>query len=224
MSADVSQYTGLITSEHQKPDFIAVISALVQGQADNQALLNNLASYFDLDTAIGVQLDTIGKWVGISRDLRVPLTGVYFSWGTTGVGWGQGTWQGPYDPTNQLDALPDDAYRTLIRAKILANNWDGTVPGAYTIWNTLFAGTGYSVLIQDNQDMSMEYALLGPIPDAVTLALFEGGYLSVKPAGVRINNYWTPSEPNTPYFAWGVQNASLAGWGTGAWGQQTPGN
>lgn len=222
MSAPVSQYTGLITSEHQKPDFVAVISALVQGQADNQTLLNNLANYFDLDTAIGAQLDIIGLWVGISRNLDVPLTGVYFSWGTLGVGWGQGTWKGPYDPSDQLDSLPDDAYRTLIRAKIGANNWDGTVPGAYTIWNTLFAGTGYSVLIQDNQDMSMEYALLGPVPDAVTLALFENGYLNIKPAGVRINNYWTPSEPNVPYFGWGVENTSISGWGVGAWGQKTP--
>jgi len=222
MSADVSAYTGLITSEHQTPNFIAVITALVQGHADNQALLAELASYFDLDAAVGVQLDTVGLWVGVSRYLTVPLTGVYFAWNTDGVGWKQGTWHFPFEPTTQLDTLPDDAYRLLIKAKIAANNWDGTVPSAYDIWNLLFAGSGTSILIQDNQDMTMEYALLGPLPNAVTLALLENGYLDVKPAGVAINYYWTPALPDTPYFGWGVENDSISGWTVGAWGNVTP--
>lgn len=222
MSADISKYLSLITSEHaSKPNFVAVISALVQGHADNQSLSAQLANYFDLDQASGAQLDQIGLWAGISRNLSVPLTGVYFAFDTSGVGFDQGTWWSPTDPTTQLDALPDDAYRTLLRAKIAANNWDGTVPGAYTVWNTLFAGTGYSVLIQDNQNMTMEYALLGPIPDAVTLALFEGGYLDIKPAGVAIDDYWTPTVANAPFFGFDVENASISGFDVGAWGQIT---
>lgn len=215
-------YSSLVTSEHQKPNFIAVINAITQGHADNQALLAKLSGYFDLDQAVGVQLDRVGLWVGVSRNLPIPLTNVYFAFDTANVGFDQGTWWNPSQPQTQLDVLPDDAYRTLLRARIAANNWDGSVPGAYTIWDTLFGVVGSSLLIQDNQNMSMEMALLGPLPDAVTLALLENGLLNIKPVGVAINYYWTPSVPDTPYFGFDVENSSISGFDVGAWGQLNP--
>ena len=222
MSGNVTPFTSLITSEHQKPNFVAVVTAITQGHADNIALLAQLSSYFDLDQAIGSQLDAVGLWVGISRNLTIPLTGVYFSADTEGVGFDQGTiWQ-PFDPVTQLDALPDSYYRMLLQAKIAANNWDGTVPEAYDIWNTIFAGPGTGILIQDNQDMTMEYALTGPLPDAVTLALLENGYLDLRPAGVAINNYWTPSVPGAPYFGADAENSSIAGFDVGQIGLLSP--
>jgi hypothetical protein len=217
-----NNYPSLITSEHQKPNFIAVITALTQGSVDNQAILSTLAAYFDLDAAVGSQLDAVGLWVGISRNLTIPLTNVYFAFDTAGVGFDQGTWWSPFDPVTQLDVLPDDAYRILLRARIAANQWDGTVPTAYTIWNTLFASTGTSVLIQDNQNMTMEFALLGPLPNAVTLALLENGYLNLKPVGVAIDDYWTPSVANTPYFGFDVESSAISGFDVGAWGTLTP--
>lgn len=217
-----NNYPGLVTSEHQQPNFLAVISALTQGSTDNQNLLAQLSQFFDLDLAAGTQLDQVGLWVGVSRYLTIPLTGVYFAFDTDGVGFDAGTWWSPGNPLTQLDILPDDAYRVLLRARIAANNWDGTVPSAYIIWNTLFAGSDTSVLIQDNQNMTMEFALLGPLPDAVTLALLENGYLDLKPVGVAINDYWTPSLPDTPYFGFDVENSSIAGFDTGAWGILSP--
>ncbi|MGY0790976.1 DUF2612 domain-containing protein [Azospirillum argentinense] len=218
----MADYLSLITSEHaSQPNFAAVMTALLQPLVDGQSLLYGLSGRFDLDRAVGAQIDVIGLWVGVSRNLSVPLPNVYFSFGIAGLGFGEGTWWTPGTPTSQVVVLPDDGCRTLIRARIAANNWDGTVPGAHTVWATAFAGTGYRVLIQDNQDMTMDFALLGPIPDAVTLALFQGGYLDVKPAGVRINNYWTPTAPSAPYFGFGAQNDSIAGFGSGAWGAVT---
>jgi hypothetical protein len=69
----------------------------------------------------------------------------------------------------------------------------------------------------------MALALTGPVPDAVTLALFTGGYLDIKPAGVRINDYFTPVVPNTPYFGYGVENSNISGWGVGYWGNRFSG-
>jgi hypothetical protein len=141
----------------------------------------------------------------------------YFSFDEAGLGFDQGTWLGPFDPTSGLVALPDAQYRILLYATIAANNWDGTIPGAYNAWNTIFEPLGYSILIQDNQDMTMDIALIGPAPDAVTLALFTGGYLSLVPAGVGITNYYLPSIPGDPVFGMDAENSSISGFDVGAW-------
>ena len=219
---DVTPYLNLVTSEHRsKPKFIAMLGGVLQPFADVQGLLSGMAALFDLDTAVGSRLDVVGQWIGQSRQLNVPLTGVYFSFDTAGVGFDQGTWYGPFNPISGVISLPDDAYRALLRAKIAANSWDGTINGAYAAWNILFAGTGFGILIQDEGDMHMLFALTGPLPDAVTLALLTGGYLSLKPAGVHVDSYLTPSVANTPYFGFDAENANVAGFDTGAWGLVT---
>lgn len=224
MSGDVTPYLGLVTSEHQgKPNFTATVTTSVQPFADSQDVLASMPALYDLDLAVGAQLDTVGLWIGRTRFLSVPLTNVYFSFDTTGLGFDQGTLFGPFDPTTGLVALPGANYRILLRAVAAANQWDGTIPGAYTIWNTLFAGTGFGILIFDNEDMTMDLALTGPLPDAVTLALFAGGYLSLKPGGVRINNFITPTVPDAPYFGFDLENSGISGFDVGAFGALTPG-
>lgn len=139
--ADVSKYTGLITSEHaDKPKFNAMVSAVAQCFVDQQNALGNFIPSFDLDEAVGDQLDTLGAWVGISRRVRTPLTGVYFSFDIAGVGFDQGVWQGPFDPSTGITLLDDDTYRLLIRAKIGANHWDGTLASSAAILNLIFQG------------------------------------------------------------------------------------
>lgn len=218
MTAQLTDYTGLITSEHQSaPKFMAMVSLLGQWAVDRRNLLASIPALYDIDNAVGQQLDRVGEWVGISRNLSLPLTGVYFSFDTSGVGFDQGTWLGPFDPTTGLVSLPDAQYRILLYATIAANNWDGTVPGAYAAWDTIFEPLGYSVLITDNQDMTMNVVLVGPTPDAVTLALFTGGYLNLRPAGVGITNYYLPSVPGSPVFGFDVENSSIAGFNVGGW-------
>lgn len=219
---DVDPYLNLVTSEHRsRVKFIAMLTALLKPIVDIQVLAATLNSKFDLDVAVGQQLDFVGQWVGQSRELTEPLTGVYFAFDTVGVGLDQGTWYGPFDPQSGLVSLPDDSYRTLLRAKIAANHWDGTVDGAYAAWAILFAGTGTTILIQDLGNMHMLFALVGPTPDATTLALLTGGYLSLKPAGVKVDAYYYPSVPDAPYFGFDAENANIAGFDTGAWGLAT---
>jgi hypothetical protein len=218
MSANtLDDYLGLATTMYRgKPRFMALCSALVGPLVDAQALLRAMRDGFDLDSAVGVQLDQVGEWVGRSRVLDVPLAGVYFSWGVEGLGWGQGSWKGKYDPATGMVALPDDAYRTLLRAKIAANAWDGTIPGAYEVWATLFAGTGSIIVIQDNQDMTMVVGVAGKRPDAVTKALLVNGLIPLKPGGVRIRYYAVPPAGGK-LFAWGVSSEALGGWGAASW-------
>ena len=62
----------------------------------------------------------------------------------------------------------------------------------------------------------MGFALVGPTPDAVTLALFKGGYLNLIPAGVGVAYYFEPSLPDVPLFGLDVENSAIAGLDVGA--------
>ncbi|QIX17233.1 DUF2612 domain-containing protein [Burkholderia multivorans] len=139
MAASLSDYTALITSEHRdKPRFMATVGALVQPIVDQMNVLQSMPGKFDLDNAVGVQLDDVGLWVGVSRKIRTPLTGIYFSFDIDGLGFDQGTWKGPFDPDTGLTVLDDDTYRLVIRAKIGANRWDGTLESSAAILNSIF--------------------------------------------------------------------------------------
>jgi hypothetical protein len=295
--ADITKYIDLITSEHaDKPKFVATVKLFAQEFADDIELTNNIPFLFDVDNAIGVQLDSVGEWIGITRYLNTQLTNIFFSWDSPGLGWDQGQWRGPFDPTTGTTRLDDDHYRILLKAKIVANQWDGTIGNAYEAWDTIFASEGITILIQDGTParisefqwdpptiyqgwdygawaptggwngyqvtggMSMDIILIapslpqpppltyfawdeslkgwdeawwditpqpwvGPNIDSVTRALFTGGYLTLQPAGVRVN-YVVQSIAGLPIFAFDVPataTGKLAGWDTGAWGLITQG-
>jgi hypothetical protein len=217
--SDVQQYLDLIPSANsEKPDFMATVSLNCSVQVRVQNLLASMIPIFDLDTAIGDQLDIIGEWVGISRNVAIPISGVFFTWDGVdySVGWDYGTWQPSTAPTT-ITVLPDDSYRVLIRAKIAANRWDGTTDGAYAIWEDLF--TQFTILIGDRQDMSYDLAVVGGIVDSLTRALITGGYIPLKPEGVRVNSYYFPVDSGL-VFAWDVENTYLGGWDSGKWAYQ----
>jgi len=215
--AGVSKYVGLITSEHaDKPKFSAMVAAVAQCFVDQQNSLASFVPAFDLDQAVGDQLDILGLWVGISRRVDTPLTGVYFSFDITGVGFDQGVWQGPFDPFTGVTLLDDDTYRILIRAKIGANHWDGTLGTSAAILNQIF-DNGTNVFIQDNQDMTMTIGVSGVIPSAVLLALLKGGYIPLKPEGVLVSSYVVTSNDG-PIFGFDMENQYVSGFDVGAWG------
>lgn len=216
--AELTDYTGLITSEHnQRPKFMAVVAALAQPMVDLINVLGSMPAKFDLDVAVDAQLDDVGRWVGISRHVSVPLTDVYFSLDTDGLGFDQGVWKGPFDPDTGLTDLDNDTYRLVIRAKIGANHWDGTMESTVAILNSIFSGDTH-VFIQDNQDMTMTIGVSGTPPSAVFLAaLLKGGYIPLKPEGVRVDLVIVSSEDG-PLFGFDVQNELIAGFDAGAWG------
>jgi hypothetical protein len=217
----VTEYTKLITSEHQKPDFIGVIQILTAGANDNQALLASLPSLFDVDLAAGVQLDAVGLWAGASRTVETPLEGVYFSLDEY-PGFDQGIWfDPPNTPTEGAVTLDDAQFRLLIYARIARNRWDGTTEHAVQIMNGFFKNYGITILIQDNQDMSMYVGALGIFPDAVTQALFLQGYLGIRPEGVGAS-YIVPSIPTEPFFGFDSENNLISGFDVGAWATFQP--
>jgi hypothetical protein len=218
MSLTVDEYLALVTNEHSdRPKFMASLRAALEQMLAANNLVAAVEIAFDIDDAIGVQLDILGEWIGRTRFIGTPLVGAYFSWDDTVLdGWDSGVWKDLFDPDSGLVSLPDDSYRILLKAKIAANHWDGSIPGAYAVWAGAF-GASPALLIQDNQDMTMLVGIVGPPLDAVTKALLTGGYIPLKPEGVRVNYVVSPD--TGPLFAWDVVNGvTLDGWETGRWG------
>jgi hypothetical protein len=221
MPKTIEDYLGLITSWHRgRPRFEATVQKLVEPLISLQEMLEKMPSDFDLDLAVGPQLDVVGEWIGRSRLIPTPIPHLWFTWGDDKRGWGKGIWLGPYDTETGLTRLDDETYRQLLRAKIAVNNWDGTVPGAQAALDTFFNeqnAPGALVFIDDKGDMSQVVGVSGKIPDVVPLVLLAEGYLPLNPAGTKTYHLVT-SINQTPLFGWGVENEYVSGWGTGTWG------
>jgi hypothetical protein len=215
--SDSNQYTNLIAGwQSGKPKFTETVFVSTEPISGVGLLANTLPDAFDLDSAIGAQLDAIGVRVGISRRVATPLSGVYFSFDIDGVGFDQGVWQGPYDPDSGISVLDDDTYRIMLKAKIAANSWDGTNGTIANVLDIVFSGS-VRAIVQDNQDMTMTVGISGAPPTPILMALLRKGYLSVKPAGVRID-YYIATTTDAPLFGFDVNNDRIAGFDVGAFG------
>lgn len=217
--SNTQRYLDRITSEHnQRPKFMAVVAACVQPLADIVDAEARISWSFDLDSALGTQLDVVGEWVGLSRNIAVPILGVYFSFDDAALGFDQGVWKGPFDPSSGITRLSDEPYRTLLRAKIALNSWDGSIPQSNEIWAKVFAGTGIKVYTIDNGDMTMATVLGGTTsPDALTRALFSQAYLQLKPEGVRHLGTGYITVLGAPAFGFDAQTSAVGGFDRGAW-------
>ena len=189
---NVNSYLGLITSEHaNKPKFMALVQALTQAFVDLQNTYLNMPLDFYLATAEGSQLDFLGQWINAPRALNVPI--------------------------GSVTSMDDNTYRLVLRAQAAANSWDSTLPTAAAILNSVFAGTGTNLFIQDNQDMSQTIGIVGVLPSTLLLNLIEQNYLGLKPAGVR-QNVVESSVVGAPIFGFDVENQFVSGCDVGAWG------
>lgn len=215
----VEDYLNLITSEYRlQPNYISMVSFGSSIYVYIQQLLASMIPLFDVDVAVGQQLDIIGQWVGISRNVSIPISNVYFTWNSTAsLGWNFGIWQSSTDAST-VTVLPDDVYRTLIRAKIAANHWDGTTNGAYAIWDAIFPTV--KILIQDNQNMTYDLAFVGAPIDSLTIALVTGGYIPLRPEGVLVSSYVFPIDSG-PLFGFDIETAYIEGFDEGSFGTET---
>lgn len=222
----MSKYTDRITNYHAtKPKFFDHIDLSTRPFTDISTVMQGFIPAFDLDTAVGVQLDQVGLWIGRSRYVSVPISGIYFSLDTDGLGFDQGVWQGPYDPDNGYTALSDDTYRIILKAKVAINNWDGQNDSLPTILDTALAGSGLRMQIVDNQDMTISVWVFPDVDIAdVSLELIAAirqGYLTVKAAGVWAGDIQTPSvetpSEGNKFFGLDMDNEYIAGFDEGAW-------
>ena len=218
MTKQVIDYIKKVTGFHKsRPKYMAMLSAALQPLVDANNFTASIPSFFDLDSAVGVQLDVVGEWVNETRQVKVPIPNPWFSWDDYNRGWDRGVWFQPYDVGNTIYNLNDDYFRRLIKAKIAADNWDGSLQSVYTIYNTLFDNPNVKLIVDDKMALQVIFALTKFIPDSITLELFSRDYLPLTPSGIK-KWYFVTSIQNVPIFGWDMSNDQVAGWGAGAWG------
>jgi len=139
------------------PALIALIedyNAAVDPSAKLDAFYNKV---WNIATAEGWGLDNWGRIVGVSRVIPLPTSptgylGFAQQVGSQSFGYGA-FFNGANSTTNY--ALADDAYRTLILTKALANISNCAIPTYNRILRTLFPGRG-NAYVSDQGGMRMQ--------------------------------------------------------------------
>ena len=140
-----------------------------------------LSGNYDLDVALGNQLDVIGLFLGQTRNLS-------------------------FQPTNPTDSpvLNDDNYRLLLKAIRAKNHWDGKLTSLYNIWQTLFPGG--RLIINDNQNMTATIIIAGNFSQLV-IDMIEHDLIVPRPEGVL----YTYVNAELPIFGTDLDNEFIAG-------------
>lgn len=173
MPRSASVYTTRITPwQSGRPRFVETVRATVEPIADAGSIAASLPAAFDLDTAIGAQLDAVGVRIGRDRNVRIPVPNAYFSLDVEGLGLDQGAWKEAFSDLTAIYQLDDETYRRLLRANILAKRWDGTVPDAQAVFDTFFTDPETHIFVQDNAQVPFPKAYFSL--DTEGLGLDEG--------------------------------------------------
>lgn len=180
-------YLELITSEFAtKYKYNQYVEAFLKMLSPTWDNLDSFQSLFNLDAAAGEQLDVLGQLVGIGRTL-------------------------PISNPNIEPILNDDTYRTVIKAKIMSNRWDGTIQGLQYIIEETFPDLAYLVI--DNQDMSYNITIYDTDYDEQLVELMFEGYILPKPSGIKVNYTIVDSA----LFGFDADTVSVKGWDLGKW-------
>ncbi|WP_426576665.1 DUF2612 domain-containing protein [Xenorhabdus stockiae] len=209
-------YLKLITPQHRvAPKFVTHIDLITRLLSDITQQTLQLNDAFSLDRAVGVQLDAVGEWIGLSRYVKTPIVGVYFSLDMDGIGFDQGSWRRRYDSDSGFTELDDETYRTLLRVKIEANHWDGSGEMLEKIYQRIMPDSKTTLFFVDNQNMTMDVFMTGGVIPEVIKAVIRLGYLNIKPEAVRVNNYINSADCGL--FGFDIQHDVVAGFDIGGW-------
>lgn len=152
-----------IAAQYSTSATIVQLVRSMNGYIDAQADLDNFLSYvWNIKTAQGFGLDILGRIVGVSRQLQIPLTGVTFGFKE---GLLQPFGQAPFFPSASATntyLLTDTAYRTLILFKALLNISNGTAPAINQLLKNLFAGRG-RCYVTDTGQMQIRFVFEFPL-------------------------------------------------------------
>lgn len=185
----------LIIQYHEKPKAVEEVK-LGSSTFSGDWIIGDIPSIADVDTAVGVQLDLIGKIVGVPRVVQgfVP-DGVYYSYDdennpmSSPEGKGMSDIGSPVnaefkdyeDVRKSIYTLSDGLYRTMIKLKILKNNSNGTLKDIDDGLYEIFSG---GVTIVDNFDMTGSVVVSSDYNLAGRLSAFIG--IFPRPLGVSL--------------------------------------
>lgn len=151
----------LIMQYKQKPKAFATIKALAYMAILNQ-LPNSVNSAFSIPDSVGVQLDIIGKYVGVSR-----------------YGYG------PMGPIT----LDDSDYRQLIKLTIIKNNSGSSLYDIQYLLSQSFPGL---ILVSDNGAMQLNYYMSTDLGSNDLLSMIVYQNMLPAPMGVQVSTTVVP--------------------------------
>lgn len=166
------------------------MTALIQDMnewIDPRVKMDEFFSFvWNVNTAQGFGLDIWGRIVGVSRLLRIPGNDPIVGFDNADVppDW-QPMSQGRFsrgDTTGQAYELPDDAYRTLILTKALANIVSTSSQSINRLLQNLFPGRGRAY-VRDLGGMAMQFVFNFSLTPTEYAILTQSGVLP-HPAGV----------------------------------------
>ena len=166
---------------------ITNMNGYIDPRADIDSFYNNV---WNIDTAVGYGLDVWGRIVGVGRVLQISTVAYFGIKGPAGAS-GLPFNQAPFyngEALTENYALSDDAYRTLILAKALANICFASVPAINQILINLFGASGPlpvagNCYVTDGQNMTMTYTFGSNLDAVQTAIVYQSGVLP-KPSGV----------------------------------------
>lgn len=215
----ISQYANAQTMVQ----LIHNLDGYIDPSADIDAFYKNI---WDIDSAVGKGLDIWGKIVGLEtgRILKIPSSELDLGFNEAGtvsaVPFGSGAFYSG-SPVSQNYSLGDDAFRTLILVKALANITDGSIPSYNKLLQSLFAGRG-RCYVNDLGNMQMRYTFefyLQPFEMAI---MTQSGALP-RPTGVLASIVQIPVPNIFGFSEAGTASAAPFGQGTFFTGAQNAG-
>lgn len=209
----------LIIQYSDKPNALAQIELTMSKLEEVYDLALSLEQAFDLDQAVGKQLDILGKIVGINRSVPFAVPKNYFGFSDNSTtAWPMGNkfienfvsypLKNKFEIPYTSGELNDYNYRFFIKAKIIKNNSKGTMidTNNLSIQSTidyLFNNTGYVV---DNKDMSFNLYINQNF-DLSMIQYINQLNLIPRPQGVKMNILIQYVEDNT--FGFNVNNTGF---------------
>lgn len=195
----VEYYRQLLIAQYiDKGNARGTVGAFVDETVANNVILDTTAA-FDLETAVGAQLDLMATYRGCQRSVfGLDVTRKYFSFPDYTVNpltWPQYGF-GTYDNVQSIDAfwltyelaeaqiydLNDDELRKLIKFRAAVQSSDFSIKA---IDDILFAFFGEEVEMTDNGDMTMTYEHFIGDPNNLFDIVVQTGSLP-KPSGVTL--------------------------------------
>jgi Protein of unknown function (DUF2612) len=153
----IDYYANLLIIQYiGKPKAYATIQAVV-GPVIIDQLPTVVENAFQLSTAIGVQLDVLGDYAGVSRN--------------------------GYGPSGNPITLNDSDFMKLIQIAIGVNTSNGSLASIQQILNQYFAG---DILVFDTKNMQMSYLVNSNSVSLDLIELFITEGLLPKPMGVQL--------------------------------------
>ena len=205
LNTAVSYYVSRLLYEYQQPNAQREI-AIIAEQLLLEGLPWSLQNAFTLDSAVGPQLDILGKYVGIPRLIGDPTSLPFFGFVRySGVGnnpngfvsyLGNGNnnsvvfFQYNYSQTNAT-LLTDPAYAFMILWKIALNHCNNTMAGAQALIKAIAPG---QMTLTDNLNKTITYNIGNNMPvDSVVLTPYLPRPMGVGITVVVVNNLGTSS-------------------------------